>query len=80
ILLRRSWAEWRQMNLDPHHCQPGPGLKVICEACGGLSIKAIDPASAPDHAEVHCRRCNAVRGTLADLRAMARRSTDVFEF
>ncbi len=68
------------MNLDQHPCQQRPGLKIVCEACGGLSIKAIDPASAPDHATIHCRRCNAVRGTLADLHELARRSTDVFEF
>jgi hypothetical protein len=55
-------------------------LKVVCEVCGNLSIKAIDPANAPDHAEIHCRRCNAVRGTVADLRELARKSADVFEF
>ncbi len=68
------------MNLGQHHCRGRTGLKVVCDACGSLSIKAIDPDSAPDHAEVHCRRCNAVRGTLGDLRELARRSTDVFEF
>ena len=67
------------MNLD-HDCRDQPGLKVVCEACGNLSIKAIDPARAPDHAAIHCRRCNAVRGTLGDLRELARRSADVFEF
>jgi hypothetical protein len=56
------------------------GLKIVCEVCGSLSIKPIDPAEASDSAEVHCRRCNAVRGTIADLRALARRSTGDFEF
>jgi len=68
------------MSLNQHDCRERPGLKVVCEACGNLSIKAIDPASAPDNAEIYCRRCNAVRGTLGDLRDLARRSTDVFEF
>jgi hypothetical protein len=68
------------MNLDPHDCPEQPGLKIVCETCGNLSIKAIDPATAPDLAKIHCRRCNAVRGTLADLQELARRSADVFEF
>ncbi len=67
------------MDLD-HQYQQRPGLKVICEACGNLSIKAIDPDGASDLAKIYCRRCNAVRGTVADLREMARRRTDVFEF
>ncbi|MGA8900062.1 hypothetical protein [Bradyrhizobium sp.] len=57
-----------------------PGLKIVCEVCGNLSIKPIDPADAGDGASVHCRRCNAVRGTIADLRALARQSTGDFEF
>ncbi|MGA7939303.1 MAG: hypothetical protein WCA43_05295 [Bradyrhizobium sp.] len=57
-----------------------PGLKIVCEICGNLSIKPIDPVDAEDGASVHCRRCNAVRGTIADLRALARRSTGDFEF
>jgi hypothetical protein len=70
------------MNIDRRQsqCQERSGLKVVCDECGNLSIKAIDPASATDLAKVHCGRCNAVRGTLADLRALARRSTDIFEF
>jgi hypothetical protein len=57
-----------------------PGLKIVCDICGNLSIKPIDPADAGDSASVHCRRCNAVRGTIADLRALARQSTGDFEF
>jgi hypothetical protein len=48
--------------------------------CGSLSIKVVDPATAPATAVIRCARCNAVRGTLADLYALARRSTDLFEF
>lgn len=57
-----------------------PGLKIVCDICGNLSIKPIDPVDAEDGASVHCRRCNAVRGTIADLRALARQSTGDFEF
>ena len=56
-------------------------MKVVCEECGNLSIKPIDPACAPDDlAKIYCRRCNAVRGTVGDLRELARRSTGAFEF
>ena len=68
------------MDLDQHHCLQRPGLKIVCDVCGNLSIKAIDPVDAEDGASVHCRRCNAVRGTVADLRALARQSTGEFEF
>jgi hypothetical protein len=68
------------MNLTDHPCETQPGLKIVCEVCGNLSIKPIDPTDALDGASVHCRRCNAVRGTVADLRALARQSTDEFEF
>jgi hypothetical protein len=68
------------MKLLDHSCRESSGLKVVCEVCGDLSIKAIDLANAADGANVHCRRCNAVRGTLADLRALARQGTGDFEF
>lgn len=55
-------------------------FKVVCEGCGGLSIKIEDPANSPATVLVRCGRCNAVRGTLAELHEMARRSTDSFEF
>jgi len=67
------------MKIDEHQPEVRSGLKVVCEECGSLSIKPVDPSSAPDHV-IHCRRCNAVRGTVADLRDLARRSTDPFEF
>jgi hypothetical protein len=63
-----------------HPKETQPGLKIVCEVCGNLSIKPIDPADAGDGVSVHCRRCNAVRGTIADLRALARQSTGDFEF
>lgn len=68
------------MSLSDHIFEPHSGLKIVCEVCGNLSIKPIEPADAPDCASVHCRRCNAVRGTVADLRALARQSTGEFEF
>jgi DNA-directed RNA polymerase subunit RPC12/RpoP len=67
------------MGLLDHPTETQRGLKIVCEVCGSLSIKPIDPAEASD-AEVRCRRCNAVRGTIADLRALARQSTGDFEF
>ena len=67
------------MHLDQH--LPGrPRLKIVCDQCGSLSIKPIDSTAAPDLTVIHCRRCNAVRGTLADLQELARHSADVFEF
>ena len=68
------------MSLLDHPSEAQPGMKIVCEVCGNLSIKPIDPANAGDAAHVHCRRCNAVRGTVADLRALARLSTGDFEF
>jgi hypothetical protein len=68
------------MNWSDHPCETQTGLKIVCEVCGNLSIKPIDPVDAQDGASVHCRRCNAVRGTVADLRALARQSTGEFEF
>ncbi len=68
------------MAMLDHPGESQGGLKIVCEVCGNLSIKPIDPAEASDGAEVRCRRCNAVRGTIADLRALARQSTGDFEF
>jgi hypothetical protein len=68
------------MQLEQPYSREQTGLRIICEACGNLSIKPIEPAVTPDLAMIHCRRCNAVRGTLADLHELARRSADVFEF
>jgi hypothetical protein len=68
------------MKLADHPCNARPGLKIVCEVCGNLSIKPIDPTDALDGTSVYCRRCNAVRGTVADLRALAQQSTGEFEF
>jgi len=56
------------------------GFKIVCTDCGSLSIKLTDPANASDDSIVECRRCSAVRGTMADLHVLARRSRDLFEF
>jgi hypothetical protein len=68
------------MGLLDHSSETQSGLKIVCEVCGNLSIKPVDPVDPDDGAPVHCRRCNAVRGTVADLRALARQSTGEFEF
>ena len=56
------------------------GFKIICTDCGSLAIKVTDPAHASDDTIIACRRCNAVRGTVADLHVLARRGRDLFEF
>lgn len=68
------------MNLLDRASQENCGLKIVCDACGSLSIQPIDPANAAEGAEIRCRRCNAIRGTVADLRDLARRATGEFEF
>jgi hypothetical protein len=67
------------MNLTKQVTVEKTGFKVVCDACGSLSIKQVDPAS-PAAANVLCGRCNAVRGTLAELQDLARQGKDVFEF
>jgi hypothetical protein len=57
-----------------------PRFKFVCGECGSLSIKVTDPANAPANTLVQCGRCTAVRGTLKDLHALARRGADLFEF
>jgi hypothetical protein len=68
------------MNLTHHATSARPGFRIVCDRCGGLSIKMADPTTSPTTALVQCRRCDAVRGTLGDLHDLARRGTDVFEF
>ena len=68
------------MDLLNHLCVERQGLKIVCDVCGNLSITAEDPVNAADEASIHCRRCNALRGTMADLRALARQATGDFEF
>ena len=55
-------------------------FKVVCESCGSLSIKLENPERSPANALIRCSGCGAVRGTLADLRELARRGNGQFEF
>jgi ribosomal protein S27E len=65
---------------EKHMILENSEFKIVCDHCGSLTIKPIDPAHAASETEIQCGRCNAVRGTLADLRALAHRGKDVFEF
>ena len=60
------------MHLLDHFDRKNSGLKVVCEACGSFSIKAIHPMNASDGEEIRCGCCNALRGTMADLRELAK--------
>ena len=56
------------------------GFRIVCEACGSLQIKLADPAKLNPEYMVHCGRCDADRGTLAELHDLARSNTKtVFE-
>jgi hypothetical protein len=68
------------MNLAQQDVKKRFGFEAVCSECGSLSIKIADPAHAPDDTKIECGRCAAVRGTLADLHVLARRSCDIFEF
>ncbi|MHC2334328.1 hypothetical protein [Bradyrhizobium sp. USDA 4454] len=56
------------------------GFKITCTDCGSLAIRIADPAHASGDTIIECRRCSAVRGTVADLHILARRGRDLFEF
>ena len=68
------------MDLSRNGTDEGAGFRIVCDRCGGLSIKMADPAKSPAIALVFCARCDAVRGTLGDLQDLARRANDIFEF
>jgi hypothetical protein len=68
------------MNLAPYTSGESAGFRFVCDRCGGLPIKMVDPVKSPATTVVQCARCDAVRGTLGELHELARRSTDVFEF
>jgi hypothetical protein len=56
-------------------------FKVVCDACGSLTIRVVNPQGAPEATIVECGRCHSPRGTLAALRDLARQgSCNVFEF
>jgi hypothetical protein len=71
--------EFRAMN-PAQHMTLEAGFKVVCDDCGSLSIKLPDPTILTPASAIQCGRCNAVRGTLAELHDLARRGKDVFEF
>ncbi len=56
------------------------GFKFVCTDCGNLSIKMTERKAAAADTIIECGRCSAVRGTLADLHVLTRRSRDIFEF
>jgi hypothetical protein len=69
------------MNIALQHHTRAPALKIVCDGCGSLSIRFDAAAtSKPDATMIRCGRCDAVRGTLADLYELAYRSPNVFEF
>jgi hypothetical protein len=51
---------------------PQEPFKMVCESCGGLSIKIDHPELAPSHTIVACGRCGLPRGTIGALRDMAK--------
>ncbi|SDJ63304.1 hypothetical protein SAMN05444171_1173 [Bradyrhizobium lablabi] len=53
-------------------------FSVICESCGSLTIKAADLTQIGSNPIVRCGRCDAVRGTLAQLHSLARTGTVEF--
>jgi len=68
------------MSLEHQPTLESAGFKVVCEQCGSLSIKLTVPANAVTTAAILCGKCDAVRGTLAQLNDLARRGGDAFEF
>ena len=70
----------QEMDLAQEASTAGPGFKVVCDACGSLSIKLADPIKISSAAVIRCGRCDTVRGTLDELHSLARASKDVFEF
>lgn len=65
---------------EKHMILENSEFKIVCDDCGSLTIKPIDPAHAASETKIQCGRCNAVRGTLAGLRALAHQGKDLFEF
>jgi hypothetical protein len=56
-------------------------FKIVCVECGSLTIKIANPDRAPLTTVISCARCDAPRGTVEQLHALARSgSSDLFEF
>lgn len=68
------------MNVALREPGKGMGFRMVCDCCGGLSIRMADPAKSSASTLVQCGGCDAVRGTVGELQDLARRATDVFEF
>jgi hypothetical protein len=67
------------MELTQEKPKAATGFKMVCDACGSLQIKLTDPTKLGSDTMIHCGRCDAARGTLAELHHLARTSTDVFD-
>ncbi len=46
-------------------------FRLICINCDSVGIVLDFPENAPNSLKINCRNCNASRGTLGDLRALA---------
>jgi hypothetical protein len=49
-----------------------PGFKIVCDGCDSLGIVLDNGEGAPSSMPIRCSGCGAVRGTLGDLRKLAR--------
>jgi hypothetical protein len=68
------------MKVDDPTVTARPGFKMVCDECGGLSIRVADLVHAPTATLIQCGRCGTVRGTLSELHDLARRGTKSFDF
>jgi len=50
----------------------GPAFQIQCVACDGLGIVFECTENAPSTTPINCRHCGALRGTLGDLRELAK--------
>lgn len=49
-----------------------PDFKMVCDGCDSLGIVLDDGEGAPSSMPIRCSGCGALRGTLGDLRKLAR--------
>ena len=68
------------MELPQQNANERSSFKMVCDNCGSLSIKLTEPGKATLATAIECGRCSAVRGTLAELKALARGGKATFEF